>query len=305
MKVSQIEHSLQFYANGKFLITGEYVVLDGVRGLAVPLNLGQRIQITPRTDQAIIWKSFNADGGIWFHWQTTVNSWSESSSDSVTQKLIDILKHAQELAGSFILDKGCEITMHLDFDRQFGMGSSSTLISLIAQWFQVDPYTLQFQSFGGSGYDIACATSNGPIVYRYHPEQPSYKSINFDPDFKDDLFFVYLNQKQDSRQSIARFDKDLLSENVRIRLNQIPDLLVSCKDLIEFENILHEHEQLISRLIGLEPVQKVLFNDYTGVVKSLGGWGGDFVLATGDEAKQEYFKKKGYDVIYKWKDIVL
>ena len=58
------------------------------------------------------------------------------------------------------------ITTKLTFPRAWGLGTSSTLISLIAQWAKCDPFELLFEAFGGSGYDIACATANSPISYQ-------------------------------------------------------------------------------------------------------------------------------------------
>ncbi len=47
---------------------------------------------------------------------------------------------------------------------------------------------------------------------------------------------------------------------------------------MEFEELLILHEKLISKAIGISPIQERLFSDYKGVIKSLGAWGGDFVL---------------------------
>ncbi|MEQ3661167.1 MAG: GHMP kinase, partial [Flavobacterium sp.] len=34
-----------YYSNGKLLLTGEYVVLDGAKALAVPTKFGQSLSI--------------------------------------------------------------------------------------------------------------------------------------------------------------------------------------------------------------------------------------------------------------------
>ena len=60
---------------------------------------------------------------------------------------------------------------------------------------------------------------------------------------------------------------------------------------------------IISKLIKQPPLKKIKFSDYDGAVKSLGAWGGDFFLATGSD--QDYFKKKGYETIISYKDIIL
>jgi hypothetical protein len=57
--------------------------------------------------------------------------------------------------------------------------------------------------------------------------------------------------------------------------------------------------------LQLTPVKERLFDDYFGAVKSLGAWGGDFVLATGDKTTPAYFKKKGYSTVLTYKEMIL
>ena len=80
---------------------------------------------------------------------------------------------------------------HLDFDPNWGLGSSSTLISLLAQWANVNPYELLKMTMGGSGYDIACATASQPIIYRLENGSPIVEKADFKPAFADKLYFVY------------------------------------------------------------------------------------------------------------------
>jgi mevalonate kinase len=55
-----------FYSNGKLLITGEYLVLDGGTAFALPTKFGQNLIVEKNADHKIHWKSFDADGQIWF-----------------------------------------------------------------------------------------------------------------------------------------------------------------------------------------------------------------------------------------------
>ena len=45
----------KYYSNGKLLITGEYVVLDGAKALALPTKFGQYLIIEPGKNQQINW----------------------------------------------------------------------------------------------------------------------------------------------------------------------------------------------------------------------------------------------------------
>ncbi|HCO83183.1 MAG TPA: GHMP kinase, partial [Arenibacter sp.] len=87
--------------------------------------------------------------------------------------------------------QGYEITTALNFPREWGLGSSSTLINNIAQWAQIDAYVLLWNAFSGSGYDIACAQNNSPIIYQLKNSRPIVHSASFNPTFKSDLYFVY------------------------------------------------------------------------------------------------------------------
>ena len=75
----------------------------------------------------------------------------------------------------------------------------------------------------------------------------------------------------------------------------------------EFGLLMQCHERIISRCIGQKPIQK-RFPDFEGVLKSLGAWGGDFILAAtnwdGDQVKA-YFKGKGLDVVFGYNELVL
>ena len=71
-----------------------------------------------------------------------------------------------------------------------------------------------------------------------------------------------------------------------------------------FQKTMNHHENCIGKLIGHTPVQQKLFSDYHGVVKSLGAWGGDFVLACGPTNSADYFMKKGHTTIISFGKII-
>ncbi|WP_292889660.1 GYDIA family GHMP kinase [Nonlabens sp.] len=298
----------KFKAHGKFLITGEYAVLNNVPALAMPLKLNQYLEISYRDDQEITWKSYNNDGVLWYQLATNVKDLYSNRircSHPVTSKLREVLKTALELTAKDSL-RGFDAVMTLDFDRHSGMGTSSTLISLVSQWLGCDPYQLQFKCFGGSGYDVACATADRALVYNYNNALPLVEEVHFEPIIKDQIFFVYLNRKQDSRDSIGMFKQEKLTDEMREELSNMPKGLIRAStDLSQFNKVLERHEEIISSVIGLEPIKSQFFKDYEGAIKSLGGWGGDFIMATGDLAARDYFKNKGYDKIFEWDAVVV
>jgi mevalonate kinase len=163
-----------------------------------------------------------------------------------------------------------------------------------------------FESFGGSGYDIASAQHNTPILYQLINQKPTIKSIDFNPKFKEQLYFVYLNKKQNSREGIAKYRRfDQNKKSFIEEASTITDELIHCTDIKVFENLLERHEHLISSIISQKTVQESHFSDYFGQTKSLGAWGGDFIIATGNSDTSKYFKQKGFTTVISYEDMIL
>ena len=117
---------------------------------------------------------------------------------------------------------------------------------------------------------------------------------------------MYLNKKQNSREGIKRYRAlkgKLVSEFQQV--SKLSELFLSCKNLQDFEKLMIEHELLVSKTIQLNPVQETLFSDYFGQTKSLGAWGGDFILATGNDDTPNYFEQKGFQTVIPYADLIL
>jgi mevalonate kinase len=184
------------------------------------------------------------------------------------------------------------------------LGSSSTLIALVAQWAKVDALDLFFKTLSGSGYDVACATVDHPITYQKKQSQVAFHAANFNPSFKNDIHFVYLGQKQKSDKEVARFSSREINTSLLKDISNLTEQLISADNLDRFEKLLTEHEEITGKLIGMTPLQQKQFKDYPGIVKSLGAWGGDFVLVTRLAESPSYFKDKGLDTILSWKEMI-
>ena len=302
----------EFYSNGKLLITGEYLVLDGAKALAVPTKFGQNLIVTEGANQEIKWTSFDSDGSVWYEDTFSFRDISRKDSSekkaSVRNTLIAILHEAFELNPDFIYQsEGYHITTQLSFPRNWGLGTSSTLINNIAQWFQIDAFVLLKNSFGGSGYDIACAQNNSPILYHLENGKPIVERVTFDPVFCENLYFVYLDKKQNSKAAIASYyenPKNDLAKTI-VKNDKITLEVLNAKILQEFALAIEKHETEMSTVLKTETVKESLFPDFEGTVKSLGAWGGDFVLAIASENPTDYFKRKGFRTIIPYKDMVL
>ena len=300
----------RFYSHGKLLLTGEYLVLDGAIGLALPTRSGQALEVNDSKDPGISWRSYDEKNQVWLEdeFQLTGSVVTGAKQDEVSQRLASILTEAHKMNPEMLSEeRGYKLSTYLEFNRNWGLGSSSTLISNIAQWFDVDAYWLLKQTFGGSGYDIAAAQHSQPILYSLEEGKPSVLITSFDPPYKKNLFFVHLNKKQDSRQAIEHYRKQPRHEleAAITKINGLTHQILSCRSLEEFELLLEIHETLISNLINTPKIKTRLFPDYSKSIKSLGGWGGDFILATGGEEEKEYFRGKGYGTIIEYSKMVL
>lgn len=302
-----------YHSNGKLLLTAEYVVLDGAKALALPTNYGQSLAIETNKLNTFFWKSYNELNEVWFEDEFTfqnVSSKLEITSknyNSVSKRLIEIFKAIKTLNPEFLKQQqNYTVTTHQNFNRLWGLGTSSTLINNLAQWANVDAYKLLELTFGGSGYDIACAMAKLGITYQLAEDNKrSVNAIDFNPVFKDQLHFVYLNQKQNSRDGIAQYKKNTSDLSLVItEINQITDAMIVCNSLSEFQVLIEQHERIISKIIKQKTVKDELFSDFEGSIKSLGAWGGDFILAASKTQPEAYFKAKGFNTIIPYADMI-
>ena len=302
----------EFYSNGKLLITGEYLVLDGASALAIPTSYGQWLFIETIEESKIYWNSIDEEGETWYESQFLIEDIDKlqligiQNDKSITDRLIQILSSAKQLNPDFLKEQtGYRITTKLSFPRNWGLGTSSTLINNIANWAKVDAFKLLEKTFGGSGYDIAAAQYNHPISYSLSRGISSVKEVKLPWSFTDQLFFIHLNKKQNSREGISHYKSQNKNKSHAIgEISELTAKIISCPTIQEFELLITQHENTISKFINLKTVKKLLFDNYSGAIKSLGAWGGDFILATGRLDDMEYFRKKGFGTIIPFKDMI-
>jgi len=300
-----------YYSNGKLLITGEYLVLDGARAFALPTKFGQNLIVENGSNKEIQWKSYNFDEHLWFEDTILFSEIIENvkgSVETVKSTLINILHEAYLLNPDFVGQaEGYKISTQLTFPKNWGLGTSSTLLNNIAQWTKIDAFTLLKNSFGGSGYDIACAQNDTPIIYRLEENLPIVEIAAFDTDFTQNIFFVYLNKKQNSKVAINAYynnKNEDLAQNIRDN-NKITDAVLHAKTLNEFAIALQKHEIHLSNILEIQTIKEIAFPDFNGVVKSLGAWGGDFVMVISRENPIDYFISKGYETILSYDEMIL
>mgnify|MGYP001380586037 CR=1 FL=1 len=184
--------NLSFFSSGKLLITSEYAVIDGACALALPTKLGQSMMVIDHKEPDIHWIAKDVTGNIWFEDHFRVSDFKSTlQTNETASRLRKILLVARELNPDFLVNPtGFIVETQLDFPKDWGLGSSSTLVNNVAKWANVNPFYIQQKVFGGSGYDIACAEKYNPITYQIIDQKPKVADVNFKPSFHKHLFFV-------------------------------------------------------------------------------------------------------------------
>ncbi len=298
--------------NGKLLITGEYLVLDGATALAFPTRLGQTLISSPSGDDSITWIASDING-VWFTAEYALHSFAliQTSDPNIAVTLQNMLTEAAALNPQHNVRKGIHVSTKLNFNRFMGLGSSSTVIALIAGLFDTDKYKLHKRVSTGSGYDIACTDISYPIFFtRKSKDEVVIRPVNFNPGFMSHLYLAWLGNKQDTNaeinlySSIKRGDKEKYVK----KTTEITLAILEVKELTTFTSLIEVHEEMIGAILNRDTIKRSMFNDFKGCIKSLGAWGGDFILACSDMNDKyvfDYFAKKDIDTVYHFKDLVL
>ena len=299
---------MKFYSHGKVLLTAEYAVLEGVKALSLPTKRGQSLTVEYNKKETIEWLSYTDQNELWIDltFDTAFNCMAKNKTFPEHLASVQaLLSTLNKLVPGFYRN-GITLTTSLEFPRDWGLGSSSTLINNLAQWLEINPYLLLEKTMGGSGYDIAAAQNDCPIYYERNGYTPKVTPVPFSPAFKEQLFFVHLNQKQNSRTAISNYQKQgILQPTDKDRLTVIGTEIAQTNNLTHFCALLKEHEEITAAFLNQTPVQQRLFPDFEGQIKSLGAWGGDFVLAAGNSPVKAYFQEKGFKTVIAYTDFIL
>lgn len=302
----------KFHANGKLLLTGEYLVIDGAAALALPLSLGQSLVVEKLQTPTLEWVASDING-VWFECDFSLSGFEiiKSTNHEIAFNLQNLLQKAAILNEAHPIREGLAVTTHLNFDRLFGLGSSSTLISLVADLFGTDKYKLHRMISGGSGYDVACASYNHPIIFqRNSQDEAVIKPLNFKPSFSEQICFVYLGHKQDTNKEISKYNS-VDKSNIKQEIIQISDLtqkIAQVKDLTTFVSLIDLHEEITGRVLGRKGIKESKFGNFEGSIKSLGAWGGDFILAisaSGEAYIKSYFAQYNIHTVLNFNNLIL
>ena len=302
--------SQYFHSNGKLLLSGEYFVLDGAVALAIPTKFGQSLFVRQNSEKQISWRSLDEKNEKWFFGRFDIEHLEsiESNDLEIAKNLLKIFAYLKTIKPT-LFEIGWDFQTRLEFPKNWGLGTSSTLIANLAKWANIDAYELLANSFGGSGYDIACAFNNQPLFFSQKSDTRSITLLDWAPIFSQNIYFVYLEKKKNSREAIQSYrNKGLAPPSLIAEISALSNTLFDTNSQTIFCAAIEKHEEIISTYLGIEKVKSLYFSDFFGSIKSLGAWGGDFVMAVSEKNEKEtkaYFNKKGYSTILKWNEMVL
>lgn len=298
-----------FFSHGKLLLTSEYIILDGALALAIPTQLGQGLILEEIEDaqSLITWESF-CQNQPWVKTKINYKTWEilESNLTDSALFIMKIMKEIQKLSSNkFKKNTSYLIKSNLEFPQNFGLGSSSTLLTNLSKWAKINPFELNENILGGSGYDVAIAQNSSAILYQIKDEIRHIEQIHFSPKFKEELLFIHLNQKQNSREGIQLYRSKSKSQPLIQEFSEITKSIVQCNDINNFSELMNLHEKKLSQFLELKTAKEIYFPDCPVFIKSLGAWGGDFIMSRKFNGYQKYFKEKGFESIFTWQDLIL
>lgn len=296
-----------FYAPGKVMLCGEYTVTIGQEALALPVQLGQWMRVWEfemKDEWKLVWQSQAVDGQAWWNMSFSLEQFlvepdtlfQEFADDAIALNLLKLLQ--QLPMKTWTPGKSVRIETQLQFPREWGLGSSSTLCALLAQWAHADAQQIQKNVWGGSGYDVAIATVGKPLVYWIQHEEPQWAEWRLAADLSQNWWILMPGTKQNSRDSL-NLVKERLQELqqepfIMHQLKQIIDRIKMAEDVPTLEAGLEMYQAILGTMLELEtPYQQWGWQPVRGgLCKWLGAWGGDMILVNenylshlGDEVK--------------------
>jgi mevalonate kinase len=300
-----------YFSNGNLLISGEYFVLTGAKALAIPLKYGQQMNVKPIEDnkKIIHWEAYELDNPWFkaiFHSDNLEIIYSNHQEKAVW--LQNVLRNIFKNSEIIDENKSYNVLCFIHFSANWGWGSSSSLICNLASWAKIDPFVLNKNISRGSGYDIAASLSQSPVFYQIIDNKPEIIPARFNPDFHDSIYFVHLGTKQNTAESIEMNLKAIVRNKTLVKvISELTEKMAGENNPDEFIRYVDEHEKVISTTLKMTTIKEKFFSDFDGGIKSLGSWGGDFIMAVShhtDSYIMKYFKNKGLETVFKFDEII-
>lgn len=268
----------------------------------MPTSFGQQLSVkSHQGPEHVLWEALDHENRQWFtagfdHEGRVLHG----SSAAMAEKLQGFLAPVRN---SNVWNAPVRVQTKVDFPRLWGLGTSSTLCALLAQWAEIDALTYR-KLHGGSGYDLACAQASGAISYALVDGEPEVLSVQL-PEVLQSVVFVYRGAKQQTDSSLQLVGRKPFSAAQCEEITQLSEGFLQANSFDELESIIEQHELLIANHLELERAIEGPFKGIRGQVKSLGGWGGDFVMLTRFEENRQWLEANGFNAIIPFETMAL
>lgn len=304
-----------FFSHGKVLLCGEYAVLAGVEALALPVHLGQGLkvwEVPTQGNSKIIWQSLDLHGKSWFDCRidSEIMHVHEASDDEIAKTLIHIFREIKTKNPDYFDHKTIRLETNVEFNRAWGLGTSSTLVSLLNRWSGANAFALQQAGFGGSGYDVAVGLTGKPLVYWLENEEPNWEPWKLDSNLTNHWYLAFPGHKMNSRESLKSLKGKLLEmQQDTLFLQQLSACIQTIKhprSIPLLEAMLEMWQALISQYLGIPKAYDDLGikPSQGGLCKWLGAWGGDVLLVNEKILSENTSVFDKMDIV-KWNDFVI
>jgi mevalonate kinase len=308
----KIPESSTYFSNGNLLIAGEYFVLEGAKAFAVPLKYGQEMQVDKLTNEnnTIHWSVLELSKPLFsVDFDSEKLDISSQFPNERSLRLQQILRALKSLKPDLFREKRSYwVRCNIEFNLNWGWGSSSSLMCNLASWAGTDPFKLNRLVSSGSGYDIATSGSQTPVFFRIVDKKQSIEPATFNPPFKENIVFIYTGRKQNSQDSILRNIASIRKYRKMVPVISWLSEKMSCeKNIGEFIGYVAEHEKILSGILNMQRIKEMYFRDFDGELKSLGAWGGDFIMAVSPGSSEyisKYFRMKGIHTMFRFENII-
>lgn len=279
-------------------------------GLAVPLRWGQTLKVSENQGAEVHWISKDAKGQKWFECKLNLIDFSidKTTDEQKAQFIRTLIKSAAQLNSDFLSKwKKYRITSELEFDPEWGLGSSSTLIANLAEWAELSPFELYFDTQEGSGYDVAAAVSDSPFLYQKSETELTFETFDWDQKLMENIFVFYLGNKQSTAAEVNEWKKNKRWNKGDINhMNTLSESLAECEDVDQAMELFREHLKMMEKILDQRAFEG-RYADFEGVMKPMGAWGGDFGLALSPDPEytMKYLNKQGLAHVFRLSEIVL
>ncbi len=284
--------------------------MEGATGLAVPVIWGQGMKVTESQGAGINWTTKDHKGDKWFECKLNLIDLAieKTNDEEKAQFIQSLIKSAAQLNSDFLSKwKKHKVTCDLEFDPSWGLGTSSTLIANLAVWAELSPFELFFDTQEGSGYDVAAAMAEEPLLYQKNDDELSFETFEWNKDLMDAIYVFYQGQKQSSLEEVRAWKSNRTWKKKDVKqVSDISESLADCENEADAIMLLGDQVKLMERILD-RTAYDGRFSDFEGVIKPLGAWGGDFGLALHQEEEytQKYLAEKGIETVFRLGDIVV